>query len=145
MKKTTILWTASLLLLSFLYTIIFDPDKKEKKIEKPWCTYGLGFSLYGYGKIVSESEHSVDILYSEGQHYSPECWDKKECYVKRYDTLEEAAEKYFYYHNHGTDLRMDHPYGKEEMKSQIRYKFPSYFKGKEKKSEANKTVLRNRK
>jgi hypothetical protein len=34
MKKRTIFWTASLLLLSFLYTIIFDPDKKEKKNEK---------------------------------------------------------------------------------------------------------------
>ena len=103
-----------------------------KKIEKPWCTYGWGFSLYGYGKIVLESENSVKILYSEGQLYSPEYWDKKEIYVKRYDTLEEAAEKYYYYYNNGTDLRMDHPYGNDEMKSQMRDKFPSYFKNKKK-------------
>lgn len=116
----------------------------SKEIKKPWCTYGVGYFLYGYGKIIEEGENYVKIRYSEKQLYSPEYWDNNERYVKRYDTLEEAAEKYFYCQNNHTDMRMDHPYSDYEMKQQIRYKFPSYFK-KGENSETNKTVLRNRK
>jgi len=63
-------------------------------MDKQWCVYYGGFGSYwGYGKIVSDHGNGVlEILYSEGQSYSPELWDDK--YVKRFDTLVEALKEY---------------------------------------------------
>lgn len=108
---------------------------KNNKLEKPWCTYGNGYPCWGYGFIISESSLSVDILYSESQIYPPECWGNKPEYIKRFKTLEEAAKQYMDEHNSGYDLRMDHPITNDELLSDMRYKFPTYFKIKEEKKE----------
>jgi hypothetical protein len=94
-------------------------------IKKPWCTYGWGYA-WGYGKIVDEDKNCVDIRYSEGQMYPPECWHKGPNYVKRFNTLEEAALQYQTdVHNHTTGIITT-----EDLNDDMRYKFPSYFKKK---------------
>lgn len=93
-----------------------------KKIEKEWCTYGGGVGCWGFGRIVREPPGgSLYIQYIEGQFYPPECWDPDPRYVKRFETLEEAAEVYGRYKE----------YSKERIQRLMRENFPSYFKGKE--------------
>jgi len=101
-----------------------------KKIEKEWCTFGWGWPPYGFGKIEEETKSTLRIRYSEGQHYSIERWENNPVYIKRYDTLEEAAIEYQNGHNNGRDLRMDHPIGDYDLNEMMKWKFPSYFKKK---------------
>lgn len=84
-------------------------------MEKQWCVYGQMFA-WGIGKIVKESTNSLYIQYTEGQFYSPECWDPN--YVKRFDTLEEAMDEYLKYKSI--------PIFK--LKEIVREQFPSYYK-----------------
>ena len=99
----------------------------KKKIKKQWCTYGSMWPI-GFGKIMEEHDRCVFIRYYHDQLYENSCWDKN--YVKRFDTLEEAAYKYKDYFNNYTDLRMDHPYSDEEFNMLMKHNFPSYFKQK---------------
>lgn len=105
----------------------------SKEIKKPWCTYGVGYPAIGYGKIEKETKEVVWIRYSEGQHYPLQLWENSKVWIKRYNTLEEAAMNYQDEHNNGTDLRMDHPINDMELKEFMRAKFPSYFKEGKKK------------
>jgi len=63
-----------------------------EEIENPWCVYGWFLGLWNFGKIEEDRKHSVNIRYSEGQLYSPECWNSK--WVKRFPSLIEAVEHY---------------------------------------------------
>lgn len=97
-------------------------------MNKEWCTYGYespNFPQY-VGKVVYESKNkkSVDILYSEGQLYSPELWDAT--YVRRFDTLEEAFE-YLIENEPSYDTRMDHAWTRAKHWEHVKYCFPSYF------------------
>ena len=102
------------------------------EINKCWCTYGVYYAT-GFGKIIKETSETVVILYSEKQVYPAEYWENRPQYICRFDTLEEAAKKYQHDVNNFTDMRMDHPISDEQIESQMRYAFPSYFKsgGKE--------------
>jgi hypothetical protein len=104
-------------------------EEVKKEIEKHWCVYSrfLGGALpSNFGKIVYDSKISVDILYSEGQQYPPQCWDSK--YVKRFDSLEEAVEHYIN-HRSGVDVR-DEDETNDEIRERARRQFPSYFRDK---------------
>lgn len=95
----------------------------KKKIEKPWCVYGSMWPT-GFGKIIEEQDRCVFIRYYEDQLYENQCWDKKPCYVKRFETLEEAAKYYQEYCGYWlSDWKL-----KEKMIEA----FPSYFKQKKK-------------
>ena len=104
-----------------------------KEIEfnmKKWCCYRSWMSWMDFGKIVKPlpSGGSCFVLYSEGQHYPPECWDMN--YVKEFDTLEEAVE--FYIKNRpAVDIRCS-DFTDDEIRIMAKRKFPSYFieKGK---------------
>ena len=100
-------------------------------MDKEWCTYSWQCKTLpeGVGKITAEYNSAVDIRYSEGQYYSPECWDIN--YVQRFDTLEEAME-YFLKHKPSYDYRMDHKISEELYWERIKESFPSYFKEKDK-------------
>lgn len=63
----------------------------KKKIEKQWCTFGSMWPI-GFGKIMEEQVRCVFIRYYHDQLYENSCWDKN--YVKRFDTLEEAAKHF---------------------------------------------------
>ena len=104
----------------------------KKTTKKPWCTYGSGWPPCGFGKIEEESEDSLRIRYSEGQQYSIQLWENNPVYIKRYETLEEAAIEYQDGHNNGTNLRMDHPINDDGIKEMMHWKFPTYFKEKKK-------------
>ena len=86
---------------------------KKKKIVKPWCVYRHGTPT-GVGKIVEiNGKTSVSILYSEGQHYSPDCWDIRS--IQRFATITAAIKKFSKYS--GCTL--------EELKSVMMLYFPS--------------------
>lgn len=51
--------------------------KNNKEIENPLYVYGWFLGPWRFGKIERDSEHSVDIRYSEGQLYAPELWNPK--------------------------------------------------------------------
>lgn len=95
--------------------------------EKIWCTFG-SFYPSGYGRITKESSgNALYIKYSESQMYPDEVWENNPLYIKRYDTLEEAAKAYQKSYN-------AHTYGiitNKQIEEDMRYKFPSYFKEKE--------------
>jgi hypothetical protein len=64
------------------------------KIDKPWCVYGGIWSYWGFGKVVEEhSSGTLEIQYSESQHYPPTYWDPR--YVKRFDSLKECLTNYY--------------------------------------------------
>jgi len=69
--------------------------EQNKPIEKPWAVYHY-LRPSGIGKVISENKFSLDLLYSEGQHFSLEIWDPN--YVKRFETPLEAID-YFLPHS----------------------------------------------
>jgi hypothetical protein len=66
----------------------------KNKIEKPWVVYkGENYMPIDVGLISKEEQNgSLYILYTEGQFYSPECWNPE--YVSRFENSVEAV-KYF--------------------------------------------------
>ena len=88
-------------------------------IKQPWVAYGLFLS--GLGKIVGETEWSVDIMYTEGQNYPMETWNKK--YIKRFDTPLELARFLVDHSNDSFDYIME----------LLKRNYPSDFIYKEKK------------
>jgi len=98
----------------------------EVKMEKEWCTYSWQWKTLpeAVGKIVKEYNGGVEILYSEGQQYSAQCWDIN--YIQRFDTLEEAFE-YMWGNRPSYDTRIDRDWTKEGYWAHLQYSFPSYF------------------
>lgn len=86
--------------------------KGKKKIKKPWCIYRHGTPT-GIGMVLEESKTSALVLYCEGQHYSPEVWDKK--YLWRFATITAAIKKFKGWGGCGI----------EELKEMISSHFPS--------------------
>ena len=95
-----------------------------EEIESPWCTYGWFMGPWDFGKVTHEDRTSVRILYSEGQHYSPECWESK--WVKRFPTLIEAVEDYIKNRSE-PDIR-ERGFTDNEIRGLAREKFPSYYR-----------------
>lgn len=85
----------------------------KKAIKKQWCVFG-GFWKDSIGKITDIYEDSVEILYSEGQMYPTELWDKH--YVKRFDLPEEAVNYVAQYDDCG---------GREHALKVFKQNFPS--------------------
>ena len=101
-------------------------EEKSKEIEKPWCVYGQYLGLWNFGKIEREYDSTVDVRYSEGQRYPPQCWDSE--WVKRFGTLKEAVEHYIK-NRPRVDIR-DRDSTDDKIRKQAEQKFPSYFKEK---------------
>ena len=99
---------------------------EQKEIEKPWCVYGF-IGPWGFGKIERESEHSIEVRYSEGQIYRPKIWDSKK--VKRFSTLEEAVDHYIESRS-AVDTRWGGDISDNEVRKNAKINFPSYFKDK---------------
>ena len=88
------------------------------EIKKPWCTYG-DLGLEGIGKVVSESETTVGVIYTEKS--TSECWDKK--YVKRFGSLEKAID-YFIKNKPTFDIR-ERQLASEDIRKRALNDFPS--------------------
>jgi len=66
--------------------------KKSKKSNKnKWVVYKIMFPV-GIGLITDDYENSYEILYSEGQMYDAEHWDKDCCKV--FDNVRNAIKYY---------------------------------------------------
>ena len=68
-------------------------EENTEKIEKHWVIFPNNDLAYNFGQIVKERQGGVvDIIYSEGQKYSPECWDPD--YVERFSSPQEAIDTF---------------------------------------------------
>ena len=77
-----------------------------------WVAFGIVKDEIGWGK---KSESGYDILYSEGQEYEDESWDKKS--VKEFKTLSKAIDYVFEFHSES----------KEWIRERVKATFPKHY------------------
>jgi hypothetical protein len=113
--------------------------QSKEPIEKPWAVYGAWLGATGIG-LVSEkpSDQSCYIIYSEGQYYPPELWDRN--YVHLFSKLNEATD---YFLKNQCPVWED-PYSKNELLRHLKIHFPKAI-AQEKKNELTSlvTILSN--
>lgn len=65
---------------------------KGNIIDNPWVIKCYFDTTTGMGKIVKEHKGAANVLYSEGQLYTPETWDVK--YLKRFASFKDMVKEW---------------------------------------------------
>jgi hypothetical protein len=63
-------------------------SEEKKSIQKPWAIYGLVTKFIG--RVSSDHDGFVNLLYSEGQLFLPQSWSFR--HVHRFDNYQEAID-----------------------------------------------------